>query len=86
MRHITRDTNKRLKWVGFPIELCFKMERAVGVQPGKKATYDQRCAVSRLIVGAVEKAVKHVKLTALDHKLIAREIEENEKLRAAQAQ
>ncbi len=86
MRQLSRDTNKRLKGVGFPIELCFKMDRAVGVQPGKKPTYDQRCAVGRLIVAAVEKAVKRVKLTSLDYKLIAREIAENEKLKVEKDQ
>lgn len=79
--HRERDTNKRLKGIGLPIELCVKIERAVGVKAGQTPTYTQRCHVSDAIISALESAFRNIQLTAEDYEQIAEEVKRNEDAR-----
>ena len=76
-----RDTNKRLKAIGLPIELCVKFERLCGIPPERKPTYVEKIHVSEAMISAMETAVRNVQLTSRDYELIAEEVKENEKKR-----
>lgn len=73
----TRDTNKRLKALGMPIELCIKFERLIGLKPGEKPNYVERIKISDAMITAMEAAVRNVRLTEDDYRLIADEVGRN---------
>ena len=79
-----RDTNKRLKAIGLPIELCVKFERLCGIPAGRKPTYVEKIHVSEAMISAMEAAVRNVQLTSADYELIAAEVKRNESRRAVQ--
>lgn len=76
-----RDTNKRLKAIGLPIELCVKFERLCGIPAGRRPTYVEKIHVSEAMISALESAVRNVQLTSEDYELIAREVKKNEQSR-----
>lgn len=73
-----RDTNKRLKGIGIPIEICVKYERMAGLAPGQKPTFVEKIHVSELMISALEAYARDVRLTAVDYELIAEEVRQNE--------
>jgi len=78
---LNRDTNKRLKAIGLPIELCVKFERLCGIPAGRKPTYVEKIHVSEAMISALESAVRNVQLTSEDYQLIANEVKANENSR-----
>lgn len=58
-----RDSKKRLKGLGLPVDLCVKIEQLVGVMPGQKPDYIQKIKISDFIIRALEKATSGVVLT-----------------------
>lgn len=76
-----RDTNKRLKAIGLPIELCVKFERMCNIPAGQKPTFVQKILVSEAMISALEAAVRNVQLTSEDYELIAKEVKRNEQRR-----
>ena len=76
-----RDTNKRLKAIGIPIELCVKYERLCGIQAGKKLSFADKFHVSEAMISALEAGVRHIQLTSRDYQLIADEVKRNEQAR-----
>lgn len=76
-----RDTNKRLKAIGLPIELCVKYERLCGIETGKKPSFVDRIHVSDAMISALEAAVRNIKLTADDYAIIEKEVRKNEQNR-----
>lgn len=76
-----RDTNKRLKAIGLPIELCLKYERLCGIPAGKRPTFVDKIHVSDAMISALEAAVRNVKLTADDYAIIEKEVRRNEQKR-----
>ena len=73
-----RETTKRLKAIGLPIELCVKYERALNVKPGETPTYVQKIFISEAMISALEAGVRNIQLTPEDYELIAKEVRENE--------
>ena len=73
-----RDTNKRLKAIGIPIELCVKYERLCGIQAGKKLSLADTFHVSEAMISALEAGVRNVQLSSEDYQLIAAEVKRNE--------
>ena len=73
-----RDTNKRLKAIGLPIELCVKYERLCGIPAGHKPTYMEKLHVSEAMISALDAAVRNVQLTSEDYELIVKEVKRNE--------
>ena len=76
-----RDTNKRLKAIGLPIELCVKFERLCGIPAGRKPTYVEKIHVSEAMISALEAGVRNVQLSSEDYELIANEVKQNEQRR-----
>ena len=85
MANPNRDTSKRFRSQGLPIELSVKLEQAVGVKPGKKPNYMQKILISDMIVKAVEAAVSEIELDPINRAAVEEEIRGNEE-RRAQAQ
>jgi hypothetical protein len=79
-----RDTNKRLKAIGLPIELCVKYERLCGIKPGQRMSFTDRFRVSEAMISALEAGVRNVPLSAEDYTLIAEEVRRNENSRPRQ--
>lgn len=73
-----RDTNKRLKAIGIPIELCVKYERMCGIPPGKKLSFTEKFRVSEAMISALEAGARNIMLTSEDYQLIAQEVKRNE--------
>ena len=80
-----RDTNKRLKGIGLPIELCMKYERLCGIPAGRKPTYVEKIHVSEAMISALEAGVRNVQLSSEDYELIAKEVKKNEQSRKSGA-
>lgn len=76
-----RDTNKRLKAIGIPIEICVKYERFCGIQPGHKLSFTEKFRVSEAMISALEAGVHNVQLSSEDYQLIAEEVRRNEESR-----
>lgn len=76
-----RDTTKRFRSQGLPVELCVKLEQAVGVAPGQKPTFFQKQQISDIIIKAVMKEVADVELNPANKALVEQEIRENKKIR-----
>ncbi len=76
-----RDTNKRLKGIGLPIELCVKYERLCGIPPGRKPSFTEKFRVSEAMISALEAGVRNVQLTSEDYEQIAKEVKRNENSR-----
>ena len=79
--NVNRDTNKRLKAIGLPIELCVKFERLCGIPAGRKPTYVEKIHVSEAMISALEAGVRNVQLTSEDYEQIAKEVKKNEQRR-----
>ena len=79
-----RDTNKRLKAIGIPIELCVKYERLCGIQAGKKLSFADKFHVSEAMISALEAGVRNVQLSSEDYQIIAEEVKKNEESRCGQ--
>lgn len=73
-----RDTSKRLKGFGIPIETCIKYERLAGVKTNEEPTKAQAAAVTRLMVQVLSAGVLDVELTAEDYDQIKQEVKHNE--------
>lgn len=82
MANPNRDTGKRWRSQGLPIDLAVKLEQAVGVKPGKKPNYMQKILISNLIIKAVEKAVGEIELDPVNKAAVEAEIRSNEEQRA----
>jgi hypothetical protein len=76
-----RDTNKRLKGIGLPIELCVKYERLCGIKGEHRLTFTEKFRVSEAMISALEAGVRNVQLTSEDYELIAKEVKKNESSR-----
>jgi hypothetical protein len=76
-----RDTNKRLKAIGLPIELCIKYERLCGIRPGQRMSFTDKFHVSEAMISALEAGVRNVELSSEDYMLIAQEVKQNEQSR-----
>ena len=76
-----RDTNKRLKAIGIPIELCIKYERLCGIKPGQRMSFADKFHVSEAMISALDAGVRNVELTSEDYMLIAAEVKRNEESR-----
>ena len=76
-----RDTNKRLKGFGIPIEVCIRYERMAGVKTDETPTKEQQKEVSRLMINAMTLYASEVVLTSKDYEQIAREVANNEQKR-----
>ena len=76
-----RDTTKRYRSQGLPVELCVKLEQAVGVAPGQKPSFFQKQLISDIIIKAVMKEVADVELNPANKALVEQEISENRKFR-----
>ena len=76
-----RDTNKRLKAIGIPIELCVKYERMCGIKPGQRMSFTDRFHVSEAMISALEAGARNYQLTSEDYRLIAEEVRQNEAAR-----
>lgn len=74
-----RDSKKRSKGFGFPLDVCLKFERLVGIPPRGKPDYWQRMQITHEMVKALRAHVAHVNLTDEDWELIRQEIAENER-------
>ena len=74
-----RDSRKRSKGFGFPLDVCLKFERLVGIPPGGKPDFWQRMQISHEMVKALRAHVAHISLTDKDWELIRQEIAENER-------
>ena len=85
MANPNRDTSKRWRSQGLPIDLSIKLERAVGVKPGEKPNYMQKILISDMIIKALENAVADIELDSVDKAAVEKEIRSNEE-RRAQAQ
>lgn len=77
----SRDTNKRLKAIGLPIELCVKYERMCGITPSSRVSYMDKIHVSEAMISALEAGVRNVQLSSDDYQLIAAEVRRNEEER-----
>ena len=82
MANSNRDTSKRWRSQGLPIELSVKLEQAVGVKPGEKPNYMQKILISDLIIKAVESAVGGIELDPVNKAAVEEEIRSNEERRA----
>ena len=68
-----------VKGFGFPLDVCLKFERLVGIPPGGKPDFWQRMQISHEMVKALRAHVAHISLTDKDWELIRQEIAENER-------
>lgn len=75
----TRDPNKRLKAIGLPIELCLKIEQAVGVKPGCHPDYIEKIRISDFIITTLKDAVKGTVLEPDNLRALANELDRNRK-------
>ena len=80
-----RDSTKRLKGIGLPIELCVKYERMCGIPPGRKPSFTEKFRVSEAMISALEAGARNVQLTSEDYELIAKEVKRNENSRKGKA-
>ena len=78
-----RDSRKRLKGLGLPVELCVKLEQYAGVKPGEKPDFIQRMKISDFVIQQLTKATEDIHLTAENMMLVKREISQNHKTRTA---
>ena len=76
-----RDTNKRLKGFGIPVEVCIRYERMAGVKTGETPTREQQKKVSELMINAMTIYAAKVVLTSKDYEQIAKEVANNEQSR-----
>ena len=76
-----RDKNKRLKGFGIPVEVCVRFERMAGVETSAQPTKKQSEKITELMVTALTVYSVNVVLTAEDYRLIAEEVEANERNR-----
>lgn len=74
-----RDSKKRLKGLGLPVDLCVKIEQLVGVMPGQKPDYIQKIKISDFIISALEKATSSVVLTPENVAAVKEEVLGNKK-------
>ena len=67
--------------MGLPVELCVKLEQAVGVKPGQRPSYFQKIQISDIIIKALEDVVSDVVLDPANSEAVAEEIQANERNR-----
>lgn len=76
-----RDSDKRLKGMGIPIEVCVKYERKAGVKTGQQPTKAQRDKIAAMMVAQITLGVTDVVLSSKDYELIQQEVKANEEAR-----